>query len=608
MNPAALARRLREAADNQLNSIIQRLPPEPEVRFIWFLEIQRIFDVRAVQKYSGIAPQTADEISFFEVLQLGMNLAAVHLLLRLKVPFGLPLGASTNEAREVATRILYSFGLVGLARRTADMVEYGFMAAEVEGDRIILRDSGMCAAQFLDKLEPELLRSKESELEGLEVSPEGWDVRAGDELQDINSAGAFWARPQQPRVGPLLEPDQLWDLMLPLIKPWKISQGTLMGYDAAPEVDEHFLNEAAPVAADFQDEAGIHPETDFGKYTGSDLIQVIWVLLSFYRKHVTFGFIARRHVPEISVRDSLTIWGPHSELIDTVSDVLEMPRARVKAAMSAITLTPRDVVALEKETTPLLPLLIDLGNGYSLRPVSSMLRNPLVSFHTIARWRKASSRNAIAASREAWMREDIYSLFGGRRYTCVSGNVVLRAGKVKVTDVDAAVFDRTNGELALFQIKWQDYFTNNVREQRSKAGNLAFELDVWANNVASWISKTPPHKVAQAFRLKLKGPQRITSVFLFGVSRAVARPAGYGFSLSSSFLSVASWPQLKRVRLKVGPASSVIGQIHEVLREEEGVELPEITPLPVEIEIQGLRIRYENMWNKYPSCASAGQK
>lgn len=603
MNPTTLACRLRDAANKQLESIIQRLPTEPSARFVWFLEIQRVFDVRAVQKCGRTKAQTVAEVSFFEVLQLGMNLAAVHLLFRLKEPFGLPLGASTDETREAATRLLYSFGLVGLARRTADMIEHGFMVAEVEGETIILRDSGMCAIQFLDKMELDSLARTESELEKCELSSQGWNVRAGDDLESIRATGAFWARPQQPEIGRLLGPDQLRDLMLPLIKPWKVPQGTLMGYDAIPEVDEHFLNEAALVAAALRDEAGIHPDTDFGKYNGSDLLQVVWVLLSFYRKHIVFGLLARRHIPEIDVRDSFTIWGPHSELIDTVSDVLGMPRGKVKAVMGALTLTPRDIVALEKETTPLLPMLVDLGNGFSLRPVSSMLRSPLVSFHTIARWRKSSSRNAIAVSRESWMRKDIYSLFGGRRYICVSGNVVLRTKKIKVTDVDAAVFDCTNGELALFQIKWQDYFTNNVREQRSKAGNLASELDAWAKSVVSWVSGTPSDKVAQAFRLKLRGPQRITSLFLFGISRAVSRPEGYGFPVTDPLLSVASWPQLKRVRLEIGPAPSVIGRMHEVFRVEEEAGLLGVTPIPVEMEIQGLRIRYEDMWNTYDASS-----
>jgi len=602
MDAASLAQRLREAATAQLESILQRLPQDPESRFVWFLEIQRIFDVHTIQRHYGDRETTDGEVSFLDILRFGMNLATVHLLLRLKVPFALPLGTASDATREAATRLLYSFGLVNLARRTADMVEQGFLLPALDGETVVLRDSGTGAIQLMDQVERDILNRAEAEWSKSGVSPQGWAMRESDELEGLQSPGAFWARPKKQSLD-RLSPEQLRDLMVPLIKPWRIPQGTLMGYDAIPEIDDHFLDEAGPVLLHFQEDAGIHPSTDFGKFTGVDLLKVTWMLLSFFRKHVIFGLLAQRHVPEISTRESLTIWGPKDELAQTISNALGMQRSKVKAVLKALTVGPRDTGLLEKETTPLLPMLIDLGNGYILKPVSSLSRNPLAGFHTIARWRNPSSRNAIALSRESWMRDEIYSVFGGRRYTCVDGNIALRKDGKKLTDVDAAVFDRTNGELALIQIKWQDYSTNDVRELRSKARNLATEVDTWGDKVTEWLSVNPPDQVAQSLRLKLKGPQRITSVFLFVVSRTVARTHGYGFPVTNPFLSVASWPQFRRVRLQVGPAPSVIGRMHEALRQEEGFVLSGVMPLPVDIELQGLRLRYVDLWNKWDEAS-----
>ena len=49
-------------------------------------------------------------------------------------------------------------------------------------------------------------------------------------------------------------------------------------------------------------------------------------------------------------------------------------------------------------------------------------------------------------------------MFSGVKYITIDGNIKLRTGKKIVTDIDAAIFDRTTGELAIFQIKWQDFF------------------------------------------------------------------------------------------------------------------------------------------------------
>jgi len=586
---------LREHARTELARLLSRLPSGAEEKFILFLEIQRVLDVCSVQQAYGKKSLVPDHN--FDIMRWGMNLATCHLLVRQKTRLAVPLAYTSAELRASANNILWNFGAVALTLRTADMVQHGFLLGHFNGDVLSLRDSGRGPIQFMDYVELDALERAEAALSKGPVSAQGWTIVEPEAVNDeLSAVGAFWSR-REKKPAPLNTWDELQRLMIPLIFPWKIPQANMMGYSAIPEVDDHFFHEAMVAMEEYHAAAGVSPSANFSKFSGANLLEVTTLLLSFLRKHVVFGVIAHEHFPDISAAESFTIWTPKSDLLHSICAATGHSRAKVTAIMRALTITPSDAVRVGAESTPLLPMLIDLGNGFLLRPVSAMLRNPLSTFQTISQWRDLTTRNAIAASREAWLRLEIYSVFGGARYSCIPGNIVLRSGAKRLTDIDAAVFDRTNGELALFQIKWQDYSTNDIRELRSKASNLASEVDNWADRVMEWIQQNPPKEVAQALRLKLKGPQRISSVFLFAVSRSMSRPHGYGFPLQSPLVSIASWPQFKRVRGQIGPVPQVISKMHEVLRQEEGHVMDEAVPHQVTVELPGLRMSFENLWN-----------
>jgi len=589
---------LRTAADVEIIRLEELLPPQPEQRFLLFLEIQRVFDVACIQ-HSGRKNEDLTVHHDLDILRWGMNIAASKLLIPLKTPLGLPLTETSEIFRSTARNILWNFGAVALARRAADMVQQNFMFAEKSCESVNFRDTGTGPSQYMDHVEFELLRQAEADLTKEPVSPQGWAICIPKVMEEkLKAPGAYYANPSK-QHDRLLSEKRLEELMVPLIFPWRIPQGTLTGYGALEEVDEHFLWEAHSIIDDFRNDAGIHPDVNFGGFSGSDLIKIVTVLLSFYHKHVAFVLFARKHFPEINVQESFTIWGPRDDLCESVFLALDIPKERIEAVIKCLTLTTDDLSRLERETTPLLPMLIDLGNGFCLKPISCLMRNPFFAFLKISQWRNPLTRNLVSSSREAWFRQDVYSLFGGSRYWCVHGSIVLRNSGKRLTDVDAAVFDRTTGELVLFQLKWQDYSTNSIHELRSKASNLASEIDVWGDSVQEWLKVTDPKEVAQALRIKLRGSQRIISIFLIGVSRSIARTHGYGFPITNPFLSVASWPQFKRVRAQIGPAPRVLSKLHELLRSEEQLTLATAKPHPVTVEFPGCQMHFENLWNTW---------
>jgi len=205
-------------------------------------------------------------------------------------------------------------------------------------------------------------------------------------------------------------------------------------------------------------------------------------------------------------------------------------------------------------------------------------------------------RNAVNTPREAWFRGDLYWLFGGTRYHCVDGNVKLRSGTNIVTDIDAAVLDRTTGDLALFQLKWQDFHTSEVRELRSRSRNLTQELDEWAERVCAWLDSYSADALESALRLQGQPHGQVRRVMLFGLSKSVARVQGYGYACRHELLAVGTWAQVTRIRREVGPSAHALADIHQALKSEAHATL-EVRPIPAEWTVAGRLIRFEDYWS-----------
>lgn len=320
-------------------------------------------------------------------------------------------------------------------------------------------------------------------------------------------------------------------------------------------------------------------------------------IASFHMKHVRFSFLAMQHHKEISIPQSLTIWTPEDKLAEDLAEWSGLSYERVCAAMRAITLNASEAAYLESETLPQIPLLISLENNFVLRPISSLARNPFIATTKLLAVREPRVRDALGAPKEAWLREDLYAMFQGSRYVRINGNIKLRDASATVTDVDAAILDITSGCLALFQLKWQDFFTNDVRAIRSRASNLTRELDEWAEKVSNWLKKKTSDEIGRALRISPNRDGHIRSVMLFGLSRTAARMHGYGYAAKHPRLALANWPQFSRVRHEVGPMPLVFPAIHSVLRKEAGATAS-VHPIPAEYKIGETVLRFEDLWNR----------
>lgn len=591
---------LEALAECHLASLSENLPKDRNGRFALFLEITRTMDYWAMAQQRN---PTGKQLSphDFSLAQWGWSVAARHLLCSLQGP-GLPIARADLASLKAAGGLLCQFGIVFLLLRFAEMARCGFLTVKQDGDTLVIDNADFVTAHFADDYEKNRWLDLEEKLTlGAPDMRADWELFDGWQQNEIAAkVGRFFATGRMPWLDEwkLPDPDSA---MRPLVRPWSFGRGAeMMAYDSTPEIDFHFIAEAVPMVMAWKSETGISLSGSFGPTTSSDLVLVATLLASMCLKHVGFAEIAANQFPAISIPHSLTVWTPVEPFLEDIARFTGLEIGRVRQAVAALTLSASEVERLPATATFHPPLMVDLGNGYFLRQVAGMTHNPFSAAASMLAWRDPKAWNRFIATREDLMREEFYALFQGARYARVEGNVKVRDGPRIATDIDAAILDRTTGELLLVQLKWQDHLTNDFRKFRSKARNLTEELNKWTDKVLAWLGRESLEGVARSLRFSPQRDGEVRRVYLLALSRTIARPDGFGYGSFREELAVAHWYHFLRTRFEAGPASSVFGAIHQRLKSDRATP-PVLQALPFEFAAQGRKIRVERYWCAYES-------
>lgn len=597
MSDAAMEDRFQHLADSEMDAVREVIPADSTGKVAVLLEVLRALDWVTIS--NPLVPSDQRLAAHdLQIIQWGWNGIAELLLRPVSQRNAMPFMENSESSSRFALSLLHQAGRASLLKRTADMIRFGLFRAEESADGItVCQNDGNMVRQFSDLLEPDRLKGLERVLDDPATeNSHGWELVNHEDAEWLRRQGAFMGRRREDPLATWKSND-VNSLMEPLTFPWPNPNGVMMGYKAHPDVDDHFFAEGMNFIDSCRHDAGLHPSCDFDGTSAADVLTISAILAGLHMKHVRFALLAQKTHENIEFRKSLTIWGPKSELVESISEYAAVEPGRVEQALSAVTMRASEASFFRNRTTSTVPLLIDLENGLVLRPVSSICRNPLTSVLRLQQHRSINGGQGIIEPRENWLRTDLYSMFRGSRYMTVDGNVKLKNGNQVTTDVDAAILDRTSGDLALFQLKWQDFATNDIRALHSKAKNFVREVDEWASRVSKWISSKSVIDVQNTFRIKPSKDGCVRRIFMFVLSRHACRMVGYGVDSTNGLLALATWPQWVRVRTELGPVPQVFDRIHERLcLEHEREATVSLHPFRLDVTSETISVQYEDLF------------
>lgn len=563
---SALLSELREKQLKWVESMMSGV--EPMFYAVLLIEAARVMDCET--SIMGLSEDQSLHLRYpdYDIMTRGWNPFLAFVLPRLPDMTGIPISESSAESRGRLRFILREFGKISILKKAADMAFHGYLVRDYEQARLSLSMTiGSGDDHFLDQLEDENLEELMNET----------DTNFG------------------PNEAMSLSKEEVDEIVESLVFPFDTGHGIMVGYGADPRTDQHFYELTARRATRWRAAAGIHPDVDTATIDGTSLGTVLFLLISFYMKHIWFVGIGRKTIPNVNHAMSLTIWKDPGELLTSITDFTGMPIDRVKEALKAIVVTKDDAHFFEKEGTPFVPMLLEVSKGYWLAPISSAFRNPFDAARMLGEFRNPAIGPAIRAPRENWMIEELAALFMGSRYRVVTSPTRLKRSNVTLTDIDAAILDMTTGELAIFQLKWQDFGSNMLSKIRSRASNFVEQVDDWAESTQAWIDEFGIASLLKSLRIRPPAGVDV-KVFTFAIGKSNARFSSYGFDLKQAHVAASNWAQFTRLRYEVGPAEKVLSELHRRIVEEKGRSVQR-SPLPYEMTVGETAIVFNDMWS-----------
>lgn len=204
----------------------------------------------------------------------------------------------------------------------------------------------------------------------------------------------------------------------------------------------------------------------------------------------------------------------------------------------------------------------------------------------------ASGYHDAAHHREQAFRADVHDLFTDRRFVHAPGRIVLRRpdGNIR-TDIDAAIFDRKTGTLALFELKSLDPFARSQGELDRQRDSVLY-ANRQVSGVLDWINRYGADDILNRIDRQTAKKFRVQRVLPFVLCRHVARfDDGPGPDRRAAW---ASWPCVLRVIEREGgraKQSNPLATLFQRLRSDAADPVLSGESAPVEIDLGSQRVR-----------------
>lgn len=335
-----------------------------------------------------------------------------------------------------------------------------------------------------------------------------------------------------------------------------------MGYSSTMNIESYF-NDVAYYDAVHSTEWDYFPEqSKFNGIAYGNFTDAIIDSFGYAAKHIHFAGILQASHPELLAENLFYNIRVEDETIRLIQENRGCSKEDACTILSCMSLSSDNSELYNRGQVNCAPLIKISKNQY-LHSVAGSLFHPF-SFLLSSlqqKFPKDVSRNIN--SRETIFRKELYEIVGNN-LICINHNIIIKHSSKTATDIDAAMVDKSRGEIALFQLKWQNQTVDSVRSLHSKAQNYAKETMYWVETVKHWLESTPETEIAGHLGngIKRKNVDK-SKIFLFVLGRNHGNFSGE--KLTSEKTVWAQWFQLLQCLL-ILPKDFTIADLYNILQ------------------------------------------
>jgi hypothetical protein len=238
---------------------------------------------------------------------------------------------------------------------------------------------------------------------------------------------------------------------------------------------------------------------------------------------------------------------PHADtaLIEALSETLGVESAAIRRVVEAYSLSHENVsYHCSVAGTPAPPLL-RLDEQHLVWSLTGLLSEPFLFLARELKRRYSYEYHTASHVHEELFRQDLYQLFSDKRFVRSAGSIELRGVQGDLTtDVDALIFDRKTGALALFELKSQDLFAYS-RHERIRQRDYFYNAGKQVLACVQWLNRNGANALLTRLDAKLVKRLKVQKTYIFVLGRYLAHFFdGPEFDRRAAW---GTWPQVLRL-------------------------------------------------------------
>jgi hypothetical protein len=335
-----------------------------------------------------------------------------------------------------------------------------------------------------------------------------------------------------------------------------------MGYSNDIETEVYFNEHAYLDAKQTVEWDMFSPECLFGNIRYGDIVQAIIDFSGYSIKHIYCANVLKTLYPKLINENLFTCIFTEDDLVHLIVSNQKTDIKNAKTILDTLSLTSKKGDYYNHTSASCAPL-IKVSEQQYIRSIRGFLDGAFefALFRLHNSFPKDWDRNVN--TREKTFKEHLYMLFDNDRFLCVPHAILLESNGKVSTDIDAAVVDKVTGEIALFQLKWQDPTSYSSFALKSKKNNYNEQTQKWINVVDTWLKNSSEAELASKIGIKKKYIKK-DKVLLFVLGRHHGNYSG--ISKPTSKCAWVQWYQLLQTILYLNQKQELsLTRIHDDL-------------------------------------------
>ena len=367
-------------------------------------------------------------------------------------------------------------------------------------------------------------------------------------------------------------------------------QADMPAYRTTPEIDDYYrrlgLLKAKSMACHFPYPADMR----IGGCAVEAYSNVLATLIGLALRHLDLcrAFLALH--PSHTLRALLA--PPCATLIEALSETPGVESLTIRQVVDCFSLAHDNVsYHCSVAGTPAPPLLC-LNGQHLAWSLTGLLSEPFLFLRRELKRRYSYEYHTASHQHEEVFRQDLYQLFSDKRFVRSPGSIELKGAQGDLTtDVDALIFDRKTGALALFELKSQDPFAYS-RQERIRQRDYFYNAGKQVLACVQWLSRNGANALLARLDHTLVKRLKVQKTYIFVLGRYLAHFFdGPEFDRRAAW---GTWPQALRLVHTVPfgqEETNPIQALHNKLLKDTPLALPWSA-----FDVQKIRIGESNIY------------